>query len=90
MSSLVDVTGLVAAMLTTFSFLPQVVQTRRARSAGSLNLRMLAALTAGLVLWLVYGLATTNPPVILANAVTLFFVGILLAFKLRDLRRPAS
>lgn len=88
MDSLIESTGIVAACLTTFAFLPQVVQTWRARSAGSLNLPMLAVLAVGVFLWLVYGLGTLQLPVIAANGVTLVLVGVLLAFKLRDMRRP--
>ena len=89
MSSTIDVTGLVAALFSTFAFVPQVVQTWRARSAGNLNLPMLAVLTAGLVLWLAYGFGTGQIPVILSNGVTLVLVAVLLGFKLRDLTRPA-
>jgi MtN3 and saliva related transmembrane protein len=86
MAPLIEATGLVAALLTTFAFLPQVVQTLRTRSARGLNLPMLAVLTAGLVLWLIYGLGTLQMPVILANGATLVLVAVLLGFKLRELR----
>lgn len=86
MSSLIDATGLVAACLTTFAFLPQVIQTWRSRSADGLNLPMLVVLASGIALWLAYGLATAQLPVILANGVTLLLVGVLLALKLRAMR----
>lgn len=88
MSALIESIGIVAACLTTFAFLPQVIQTWRARSAGSLNLPMLAVLALGVFLWLIYGLGTLQLPVIAANGVTLLLVGVLLGFKVRDLRRP--
>lgn len=84
MFSLLEMTGLVAAGLTTFAFLPQVVQTWRSRSTEGLNLPMLVVLAAGIALWTIYGLGTGQLPVILANAVTLCLVAILLALKLRD------
>lgn len=86
MSSLIDATGLVAACLTTFAFLPQVIQTWRSRSADGLNLPMLVVLASGIALWLAYGLATGQLPVILANGVTLLLVGVLLGLKLRAAR----
>jgi MtN3 and saliva related transmembrane protein len=79
--------GLIAAALTTFAFLPQVVQTWRSRSTAGLNLPMLAVLTAGVALWLVYGLGLGQLPVILANGVTLVLVAALLGLKLRDVAR---
>ena len=87
MIALLDATGFVAALLTTFAFLPQVVQTWRSRSTAGLNLPTLVALTAGIVLWLVYGFGTGQLPVILANAVTLLLVAVLLTLKVRDVRR---
>lgn len=90
MSALYEVIGLIAAALTTFAFLPQVVQTWRSRSTEGLNLPMLVVLSTGVVLWTLYGVGTGQLPVILANGVTLLLVGVLLALKLRDLRRPRA
>ena len=87
MPALVDATGFVAALLTTFAFLPQVLQTLRSRSTDGLSLPTLVAMTVGIVLWLFYGLGTGQLPVLLANGVTLMLVAVLLALKLRDLRR---
>ncbi|MFT3972543.1 MAG: SemiSWEET transporter [Amaricoccus sp.] len=84
MFSILELTGLVAASLTTFAFLPQVVQTWRSRSTEGLNLPMLAVLAAGIALWTIYGFGTGQLPVILANSVTLCLVAILLGLKLRD------
>ena len=81
------VIGLVAAALTTFAFLPQVIQTWRSRSAAGLNFAMLLVLATGVFLWLVYGIGAGQLPVILANGATLVLVLILLGFKTRDLLR---
>lgn len=87
MTSLFDLIGLVAAALTTFAFLPQVIQTWRSRSAAGLNFAMLLVLATGVFLWLVYGIGAGQLPVILANGATLVLVLILLCFKTRDLLR---
>ena len=83
-----ETAGLVAAALTTAAFLPQVIQTWRARSAAGLNLPMLVVFATGIALWLVYGLGTRQLPVILANGITLVLVSVLLGLKLRDRMRP--
>lgn len=88
MSALYETIGLVAAALTTFAFLPQVLQTWRSRSTEGLNLAMLAVLATGLALWLLYGFGLGQLPVILANGATLLLVAVLLALKLRDVLRP--
>jgi MtN3 and saliva related transmembrane protein len=89
MVSLIELTGLVAACLTTFAFLPQAVQTWRSRSTAGLSLPMLLVMLVGIALWTVYGVGTGQLPVILANGVTLCLVAVLLALKLRDRFRPA-
>jgi MtN3 and saliva related transmembrane protein len=88
MTSTVDLIGLVAATLTTFAFLPQVITTWRSRSTTGLSLVMLSVLATGVALWLVYGLGAGQLPVILANGATLVLVLILLALKIRDVLRP--
>jgi MtN3 and saliva related transmembrane protein len=90
MAPLLEATGFVAALLTTFAFLPQVVQTWRSRSTAGLSLPTLVAMTAGIVLWLIYGLGTRQLPVVLANVVTLALVAVLLTLKLRDVRAQAG
>lgn len=88
MSSFFELIGLVAASMTTFAFLPQVITTWRSRSTSGLSLVMLSILATGVALWLVYGLGAGQLPVILANGATLVLVLILLGFKLRDVLRP--
>jgi MtN3 and saliva related transmembrane protein len=84
MTSLFDAIGLVAAALTTFAFLPQVIQTWRSGSTAGLNLSMLLVLSTGVALWFVYGIGIGEMPVILANGATLVLVAVLLGLKLRD------
>jgi MtN3 and saliva related transmembrane protein len=76
------VIGYAAAALTTSAFIPQVVKSWRSRSTGDLSAVMLVGFTAGIVLWLLYGLALGSPPVILANGVTLVLSATLVALKL--------
>jgi MtN3 and saliva related transmembrane protein len=88
--SLVDVLGFAAGSLTTVSFLPQVVKIWRTKSADDLSLGMLALFGSGVLLWLVYGIATFAVPVIVANAVTLALSITVIGLKLRYAggRRP--
>ncbi len=66
--------GLVAAVFTTASFVPQVVKTWRSGSSEDLSLGMYGLFTIGIVLWLVYGFLIRDLPIILANVVTLGLV----------------
>jgi MtN3 and saliva related transmembrane protein len=80
--SMTDLIGVIAGTLTTLAFVPQVIRTWRTRSTGDLSLGMLATFTSGVVLWLVYGIATRQFPIVLANSVTLVLALVLLIFKL--------
>ena len=75
--------GLLAALLTTVAFLPQVLHTLATRDTRGISLRMYAIFTAGVALWLVYGLLTGDLPLVAANAVTLVLAGAILILKLR-------
>jgi MtN3 and saliva related transmembrane protein len=69
-----ELTGSLAATLTTLSFLPQVMKTWRTRSAADFSWIWLGSFAAGLFLWFVYGLALGSLPLIGANGVTLSLV----------------
>jgi len=77
--------GYAAAALTTCAFIPQVVKSWRSRSTGDLSATMLVVFTAGISLWLIYGIAAGSMPVILANAITLVLSATLAVLKLRRL-----
>lgn len=75
--------GLLAALLTTAAFLPQVLHTLATRDTRGISLRMYVIFTAGVALWLVYGLLAGDLPLIAANAVTLILACAILILKLR-------
>jgi MtN3 and saliva related transmembrane protein len=76
-----DWIGYAAATLTTASFLPQAVLTLRTRDTRGISLAMYSAFTAGVALWLLYGLALGEWPIIVANAVTLALAATILLTK---------
>ena len=84
MQNLVDAVGLVAATLTSLSYIPQVRKARRRGSTNDLSSRTLAALAAGLGIWIVYGLLKGDYVIVLANAVGFSLVAALLSFVWRD------
>jgi MtN3 and saliva related transmembrane protein len=79
----IQLLGLLAGSLTTAAFLPQVVKTWKSRSAKDLSLGMFSLFCLGVSMWLVYGFAVNDVPVIAANFLTLLLASILLFFKLR-------
>ena len=82
-SNLTEAIGVVAAVLTTASFLPQVWHSFKTRDVSGISLGMYSAFTVGIALWLVYGLLIGAWPLILANGITLVFALAILVMKLR-------
>ena len=81
--SLISFIGFAAAFCTTAAYLPQVIRIWRTRSTADISLSMFSAMTFGVVLWLVYGIAIDSWPIIACNSVTLGLASTILILKLR-------
>lgn len=75
--------GLLAATLTTGAFVPQVVRSLRTRDTRGISLVMYSVFTTGIALWLAYGIAIGDLPIIVSNTVTIFLCAAVLVLKLR-------
>jgi MtN3 and saliva related transmembrane protein len=78
-----DWIGTLAAVLTTSSFVPQVLHTFRTKDVSGISLGMYSAFTVGVGLWLVYGLLLDAWPIVIANAITVSLATCILVMKLR-------
>ena len=74
----ITLVGLLAAVCTTGSFLPQAIKTWRTRHVADLSLVMYVVLCTGVALWLAYGLLISDVPIVVANVVTLVLAGSIL------------
>lgn len=63
--------GLAAGLLTTLCWVPQLRRTWHTRSADDLDWSYLVVLTAGITLWVLYGVARRDPMIIGANGFAL-------------------
>ena len=81
--SVQDWMGGIAATLTTGSFIPQVWRVWQTRHTKDISLLMYAFFTAGVALWLAYGVLLGAWPIIIANSITLLLAGTVLILKLR-------
>ena len=81
---MIDIIGLVAAFLTTISFLPQVIKTVKTRDTSGISLLMYLVFVLGVTLWLAYGILLKNKIIILANLITLVLAGVILAIKVKN------
>ena len=75
--------GYAAALMTTLAFVPQALKTIRTRDTRSISLGMYVVFTAGIALWLVYGIALDSMPMILSNIVTFLLSATILGLKLK-------
>ena len=82
----IDSVGMLAAILTTAAFVPQVVRVLRTRDTHAISLWMYLMFSTGVALWCVYGLLLGLWPIVLANAVTFSLAVAVLWFKLRAAR----
>jgi MtN3 and saliva related transmembrane protein len=78
-----DQLGYIAAILTTVAFVPQAVKTIRSRDTRAISLWMYVTFTAGIAVWLAYGVALNAWPIILSNSVVFPLAAVILAFKVR-------
>lgn len=74
--------GLVAGLLTSVASIPQVIKTWRSRHARDLSIWQPLLLSAGVALWLVYGMLIRDLPLIIANITPLVCNLLLTAMKL--------
>ena len=75
--------GLTAATLTTSAFLPQVIKTWQSKSANDFSFGMLISFSLGVFLWLIYGIAKNELPIILANFITFGLNLIIIGLKIK-------
>ncbi len=79
----ITILGLVAGVLTTLSFLPQVIKAWKSRSTRDISLGMFATFCTGVFLWIVYGFLIGDIPVLVANIVNFLLAATILLLKLR-------
>lgn len=80
---IITLLGLAAATCTTVALIPQSLKVIQTKHTKDLSLGMYSIFTLGIVLWLLYGLFLKNPPIIIANAVSVIFSSIILVMKLK-------
>ncbi|MBX9783493.1 MAG: SemiSWEET transporter [Chitinophagaceae bacterium] len=79
----VTILGFAAAVLTTASFLPQAIKTIQTKNTSGISLFMYSLFALGTLLWLLFGMFTSNIPIVAANAITLVFAIIILIYKIK-------
>ena len=81
--NLVTTLGLSAAFCTTASFLPQAIKTIQTKNTSGISLSMYSLFAFGTLLWFLYGVASSDTPVLVANGITLIFAVVILIYKIK-------
>jgi MtN3 and saliva related transmembrane protein len=61
--------GTLAAVLTTFGFVPQIIKMQRTRSSKDVSLATLYQFSAGVILWTFYGFHIGDVIIVVANII---------------------
>lgn len=77
------IVGMIAAICTTVSFVPQVLKVHKTRHTQDLSLVMYLIFSSGVFMWLCYGIMVKSVPIIAANGITFVLCIYIVAMKLR-------
>jgi len=84
---LIQLIGLLAAVLTTGANFPQTYKVIKTKSTKSLSTASFAMLFCGSVTWVVYGFYRDDLPIILANGIAGCLHGIILFMKIASKKK---
>jgi MtN3 and saliva related transmembrane protein len=79
----IKILGLIAGTITSITFIPQVLQIWKTKSAKDISILMLSLLLIGVSLWLAYGIAVKDVAIIYTNSMVLAMSLLMLYFKFR-------
>ncbi|MGN6459968.1 MAG: SemiSWEET family sugar transporter [Pseudolabrys sp.] len=85
--TLTTIVGVLAAVLTTISYFPQLMKCWRTGRAADLSFTMFSVLSAGIGCWVVYGILRNDVIIIVANSISLACLCGILAFKIQPTRK---
>jgi MtN3 and saliva related transmembrane protein len=79
--------GMVAAILTTSSFVPQAIKTIKTKDTSGISFFMYLLFTIGVLLWVIYGIYIKDNAIIIANLITFIFAFIILKYKIANIKK---
>ena len=78
-----EVIGYIAAVLTTFAFVPQAYHSWQPRDLSGISLPMYSLFSTGVFFWLIYGFLIMSWPIIIANTITFTLACVVLYLKIQ-------
>lgn len=81
---MIEFIGPIGALLTTISFLPQVLQVIKTKDVSGISLGMYIILVIGVILWTLYGCILQDLTIIVSNGISSLLAGIILYYKWKE------
>jgi MtN3 and saliva related transmembrane protein len=79
----ITIIGLIAALFTTVSLLPQLIKVYKTKSTKDISTWMFTLFGIGVLLWFVYGVFVKDLPIIVANSLAFIQATVILFFKVK-------
>lgn len=80
----IELIGLLAAILTTTAFIPQVYKIIKTKSVKGLSLTTYLIFATGVLFWLIYGLLKSSISMIIGNGITFLLAFSILYYILKN------
>jgi MtN3 and saliva related transmembrane protein len=77
----ITIIGLIAALFTTISLIPQLIKIYKTKSTKDISAGMFSLFGVGVLLWFVYGVFVNDLPIIVANSLAFIQATAILIFK---------
>lgn len=83
---IINITGTIAGVCTTASFLPQVISIIKTKNTESLSMYMFIIHITGVTLWIIYGVLITNYIIIIFNCIALLLCLIIIYYIISNIK----
>ena len=77
----ITIIGLIAALFTTVSLLPQLIKVYKTKSTKDISTGMFTLFGSGVLLWFVYVVFVNDLPIMVANSLAFIQAAVILFFK---------
>ena len=75
--------GIIAALLTTFGFVPQIIKMYKSKSSNDVSIGTLIQFSIGTGLWAIYGIYIKDLIIVIANVVSFITIVIAIIVHIR-------
>lgn len=78
-----EIVGLIASVFLSIAGLPQVLKSWRTKKVDDISIVMILLLLFAFSLWIIYGIAISELPIIIVNGISFMFMAVALLLKIK-------